>query len=130
MLNFRAAGNIGILPVPSTETKIFEQKKRDRITPMTDRWILGLALLFGFLWLRDRLRALRREGEVGPRALYGIFLVLGPLLLAEKWLFDRLDFGRWYNLGIELAVLALTFGATRLLFLRPGSAPDANPPGA
>ena len=91
---------------------------------MLERWALGIAILCGFLWIRSRAKAIRSDAERSRKALYGIFFVLAPLLLLGKQGFDRLPFGRYANLTIELGVLALVFGMTGLVFLRPGL--DAN----
>jgi len=90
---------------------------------MPDRLIVGLALLFGFLWMRTRARSLR-DSEASRRALLGIFLGLAPALVAEKWLFDHLPFERFANLAIELGALGVSFGATAFFFLRPGKATE------
>jgi hypothetical protein len=91
---------------------------------MLERWTIGLAILIGFLWIRSRIKAVRHDGERSRKALYGVFFVLAPLLLVGKKGFDMLPFGRYANLLIELGVLALVFGATVFVFLRPGL--DAN----
>lgn len=88
---------------------------------MWERWTIGLALLAGFLWMRSRVRALRGDEARSRKALYGIFLMLAPLLLIGKWVFDRLPYGAYVNFWIELLSLALVFVMTGFLFLRSGS---------
>jgi hypothetical protein len=87
---------------------------------MWERWVIGVALLAGFLWVRSCVRALRGDEERSRKALYGVFLMLAPLLLVGKWIFDRLPFGAYINFWIELSSLALVFGLTGFLFLRKG----------
>lgn len=91
---------------------------------MLERWTIGITILIGFLWIRSRIRAVRNNHERSRKALYGIFFVMAPLLLIGKQGFDMLPFGRYTNLLIELGVLALVFGVTGFVFLRPGL--DAN----
>lgn len=88
---------------------------------MVDRWVLGLILLFGFLWVRTKARDLGNP-EQSHRALYGIYFLLAPMLLGEKWLFDRLPYERFTNLGIESAGILASFALIWLLFLRPKKA--------
>ena len=92
---------------------------------MIERWIVGIAILMGFLWIRSRARALRSDEDRSRKALYAIFFVLAPLLLIGKQGFDRLPFERYTNLAIELASLAVIFGVTGFVFLRnkPTNAP-------
>ncbi len=89
---------------------------------MSERWVIGAVLLFGFLWMRTKSRAL--PAGRGRTALYGIFWVLTPLLLGEKWVFDRLPFGAYSNLLIELLCLGLSFFAVHRIFLRPGGSEE------
>jgi hypothetical protein len=90
---------------------------------MPEHWIIGVELLLGFLWIRTRARDLG-EGA-GLKAIVGVFFVLGPLLLAEKWLFDRLPFQRLTNLAVALITLAASFWLTGTLFLRGEKARDS-----
>lgn len=85
---------------------------------MLERWIVGIEILLGFLWIRSRARALRGDEERSRKALYSIFFVLAPLLLIGKQGFDRLPFERYVNLAIETLALALIFGVTGFVFLR------------
>ena len=91
---------------------------------MLERWVTGMAILIGFLWIRSRIKAVRKDHERSRKAIYGIFFVLAPLLLIGKQGFAMLPFGRYANLITELGVLALVFGVTGFVFLRPGL--DAN----
>ncbi len=88
---------------------------------LAEHWIVGGAILFGFLWLRSRVRALRGDGEASRKAIYGIFLILAPLLLIGKWGFEKLPYGPYVNLSIELLFIVLVFGATGFLFVRKGT---------
>ena len=91
---------------------------------MSERWILGVGVLIGFLWIRSRARALRDEEGASRKALYGIFFFLAPLLFAGKWAFKFLPFEPNANLLIEMLALASMFALTGLLFLRgPTRAP-------
>lgn len=83
----------------------------------TDRVYVGLLLLAGFLWLRVRARALDDAGR--SRAFKGILLFLIPMLLGGRWAFDRLAFGRWQNLAIELASLAVVIAFAGFVFMVP-----------
>ena len=85
---------------------------------MTERWVLGIGILMGFLWIRSRATALRNEEGGSRRALYGIFFFLAPLLLAGKQAFGYLPFAHATNLLIELLALASMFALTGVFFLR------------
>ncbi len=85
---------------------------------MQQRWIIGIALLAGFLWVRTRAKALRDTEGGSQKALYGIFFFLAPLLFVGKWAFGFLPFGQTENLLIQLAAIGLMFGLTSILFLR------------
>ena len=85
---------------------------------MSERWLIGAAILVGFLWIRTRARALRGDEERSRKALFGVFLVLAPLLLIGKQIFDRLPFDRVTNLVVELVSLVALFALTGFLFLR------------
>lgn len=84
-----------------------------------DRIFVGILLLAGILWLRARARKLPEERRTF--ALVGLVVFLVPALLAGKWLFDRLQFGRYPNLALELAGIAAIFAVMGLVFLRPGA---------
>lgn len=73
--------------------------------------------------MRTQARKLSNSKQ-SQKALFGIFLVMAPLLLGEKQLFDHLPFERFTNLLIEVLTLALSFGLTWFLFLRPGKLED------
>ena len=85
---------------------------------MQPRWLIGIGLLIGFLWIRSRTRVLRENPDGGKKALYGVFFFMAPLLFAGKWAFGYLPFGPWQNTGIELVVLGGLFALTGVLFLR------------
>ena len=82
----------------------------------TERVFVGVFLLAAFLWLRARAR--RLDDADRPRALLGSALFLAPALLAGRWLFERLPFGRYENLAIELAGLAAVTAVAGFVFLR------------
>ena len=77
-------------------------------------------LVAAFLWLRARARAL--DDADRSRAILGSALFLAPALLAGRWLFEKLPFGRYENLVIELAGLAVVVVVAAFLFLRPRGA--------
>ena len=85
---------------------------------MTDRWILGLCILAGFLWVRSRATTLRKEDGGSRKALYGIFFFLAPLLFVGKQAFTYLPFAHNTNLAIEILLLASMFALTGFFFLR------------
>ena len=85
---------------------------------MIDRWILGIGILFGFLWVRSRATALRHEEGGSRKALYGIFFFLAPLLFVGKQAFVYLTFAPNTNLAIEILSLASIFALTGFFFLR------------
>jgi hypothetical protein len=87
----------------------------------TERIFVGLFLVLAFLWLRARARAL--DDADRPRAILGSALFLVPALLAGRWLFEKLPFGRYENLVIELAGLAAVTAVAAFVFLRPRRAP-------
>ena len=83
-----------------------------------ERIYVGLLLLAGFLWLRARVRRLG-ESERG-RALRGTGLFLVPVLLGGRWAFEKLPFGRYENLAIEMASLAAAIAFVGFVFMSPG----------
>ena len=85
---------------------------------MAERWILGVGILIGFLWIRSRATALRHEEGGSRKAIYGIFFFLAPLLFVGKKAFTYLPFEHTTNFGIELLAIATTFALTGLFFLR------------
>ena len=85
---------------------------------MTDRWVLGICILAGFLWVRTRATALRKEEGGSRKALYGIFFFLAPLLFVGKQAFVYLPFAHNTNLAIEILSLASMFALTGFFFLR------------
>ena len=84
----------------------------------TDRIYVGVLLLAGFLWLRIRARRLGEE-ERG-RALMGSVLFLVPMLIGGRWAVDKLPFGPWQNLGIEMVGIAAVIAVTGYVFMTPG----------
>jgi uncharacterized membrane protein YhaH (DUF805 family) len=83
-----------------------------------ERILVGVLLLFGFLWLRLRLRKLDDAGR--SRAYKGILLFVIPVLLGGRWAFDRLPFGKWENAAIEMAVLAAAIAFAGFVFMPEG----------
>ncbi len=88
----------------------------------TDRIYVGILLLAGFLWLRQRSRKLDEAGR--SRAFKGVLLFVIPVLLGGRWAFDRLPFGRWENLAIELVALAAAILFAGLVFMGKGEGGD------
>lgn len=84
----------------------------------TERIWVGLLLLAGFLWLRKRAKALD-DAERG-RALRGTILFLAPVLIGAKWAFDRLPYGLYQNLAIELIALGAVMAVAGFVFMTPG----------
>ncbi|HEX2613820.1 MAG TPA: hypothetical protein VHO02_09520 [Fibrobacteria bacterium] len=80
-----------------------------------ERILVGVLLLFGFLWLRLRARKLDEAGR--SRAYKGILLFVIPVLLGGRWAFDRLPFGKWENAFIEMAVLAAAIAFAGFVFM-------------
>jgi hypothetical protein len=84
----------------------------------SERIYVGLLLLAGFLWLRQRTRGLDDAGR--SRAFKGVLLFVIPVLLGARWAFDRLPFGRWENFAIEIATLATAIAFAGFVFMAPG----------
>lgn len=84
----------------------------------TERIFVGVLLLAGFLWLRHRARKLG-EAERG-RALMGGMLFLVPMLIGGRWAFEKLRFGTWQNLAIEMVGLVAVIAVTGYVFMTPG----------
>ena len=82
-----------------------------------DRLIVAFLMLVAALWLRQRARKIA-EGQ-RRRALYGLLFFLIPALLIGRWAFDRLPFGRYENLAVEIAGLAAMFSVMAFVFVRP-----------
>lgn len=89
------------------------------MSPMqSERLAVVILMLIGFLWLRRRGR---RMGDAARgKAMLGTALFLVPMLLGGRWLFDRLPYGRYENLAIELAGIAAMIAAAGFVFLKPG----------
>ncbi len=85
-----------------------------------ERLAVVILMIAGFLWLRGRGRKLAPEDR--GKALMGSALFLAPMLLAGRWLFDRLPYGRYENLVIELAGIAAMIAVAGYVFLRPRDA--------
>ena len=83
-----------------------------------DRFIVAFLMLVGALWLRNRARKLA-EGQ-RKKALYGLLFFLLPTLIVGRMAFDRLPFGRYENLAIEIAGLAAMFSVMAFVFVNPG----------
>ncbi len=84
----------------------------------TDRIYVGVLLLAGFLWLRFRARKLQEAER--SRALMGSMLFLVPMLIGGRWAFDKLRFGEFQNLAIEMVGLAAVIAVTGFVFMTPG----------
>jgi thiol:disulfide interchange protein len=82
-----------------------------------DRFFIAFLMLIAALWLRQRARKLAAGQR--RRALYGLLLFLIPALLVGRWAFDRLPFGRYENLAIEIAGLAAMFSVMAFVFVKP-----------
>lgn len=74
-------------------------------------------MIAGFLWLRGRGRKMAPEDR--GRALMGTSLLLAPMLLGGRWVFDRLPYGRYENLVIELLGIAAMIAVAGYVFLKP-----------
>jgi hypothetical protein len=90
----------------------------------TDRILVGVLLLVGFLWLRFRARKLDESGR--SRAYKGILLFLIPVLLSKPLTFDRLPFGRWENFAIEAGALAAAIALAGFVFMVPAKKTEEN----
>jgi hypothetical protein len=84
-----------------------------------ERILVVVLLIAGFLWLRRRGRGLSDAAR--GKAMIGAFLFLVPALLGGKWLFDRLPYGRYENLAIELAGIAAMIAIAGFVFFKPGT---------
>jgi len=83
-----------------------------------ERWLPGIALFLGFLWIRSSARRIRDDKRL-RKAIYAVFFLLAPFLILCRWGFDQLTFKPYVNLVIELAVIAAAFWAHIHFFLRP-----------
>ena len=85
-----------------------------------DRFVVAFLMLIAALWLRNRAR------KIAPgqrrRALYGLLFFLLPALILGRMAFDRLPFGRYENLAIEIAGLAAMFSIMAFVFVKPEKA--------
>lgn len=82
-----------------------------------ERLAVVILMIAGFLWLRGRGRKLAPEDRA--RALMGAALFLAPALLGGRWVFDRLPYGRYENLVIELVGIAVLIAVAGYVFMRP-----------
>ncbi len=92
----------------------------------TDRILVGILLLVGFLWLRHRGRALDDAGR--SRAFKGMLLFVVPVMLGGRWAFGKLPFGHWENLAIEMAVLAAAIAFAGTVFMGAGKKEEGGEP--
>jgi hypothetical protein len=83
-----------------------------------ERLVVVVLMIAGFLWLRRRGR--RMSDDARGKALLGAALFLVPMLLAGRWLFDRLPYGRYENLVIECVGIAVMIAVAGFAFLKPG----------
>jgi purine-cytosine permease-like protein len=85
----------------------------------TERILVGLVLLAGFLLLRRRAKGLD-DSERG-RALRGTILFLAPVLIGGRWLFEKLPYGLYENLAIEMVGLVVVIAVAGFVFMKPGN---------
>ncbi len=96
---------------------------------LADKIVTLLCLLAGFLWIRERARAVSLENQIG-RAVIGVFVILPAVLFGEKYFFDNFHFGAYTDLLIKAVLLLLPFPLIGFLLLKrsppePGSAKGA-----
>jgi hypothetical protein len=84
-----------------------------------ERILVGLLLVAGFLWLRHRARKIDESAR--GRALLATAFFLVPALAIGKWLFEKLPYGLYENLAIELGGLAAVIAVAGLVFMKPGA---------
>lgn len=87
------------------------------VAMQNERILVVLLMIAGFLWLRSRGRKLAAEQR--GKALMGTSLFLAPMLLGGRWAFDRLPYGRYENLAIELLGIVAMIAVAGFVFLRP-----------
>jgi hypothetical protein len=83
----------------------------------TERILVGILIVAGFLWLRHRARKVDEAAR--GRALLATAFFLVPALAIGKWLFEKLPYGLYENLAIELAGLAAVIAVAGLVFMKP-----------
>jgi hypothetical protein len=83
-----------------------------------ERILVGVLLLAGFLWLRVRAR--RLEDAARGRALRGTILFLAPVLIGGKWAFEKLPYGLYENLALEMIGLAAVIAVAGYVFMSQG----------
>jgi hypothetical protein len=81
----------------------------------TERWVVAVVLVLGFLWLHRRAKGLDEAAR--GRALKGTILFLAPALIGGKWAFERLPFGFYQNLMIEVAALVAVIAVAGVVFM-------------
>ncbi len=89
--------------------------------PNLERIVLVICLLGGFLWIRNRSRAIDLENQM-MRSILGVFVFLPGALIAEKYLFEMLHFGLYTDILIKVAAIFVTFLIVGFGFLRSESA--------
>lgn len=83
----------------------------------TERLVVVVVLILGFLWLRRRARAL--DDAARGRALRGTILFLAPVLIGAKWGFERLPFTAPVNLAVEAVGVAVALAVAGFVFMTP-----------
>jgi thiol:disulfide interchange protein len=87
-----------------------------------DRFFVAFLMLAGALWLRQRARKLPPGKRM--KALYALILFFIPALIVTRWGTDRLPFGAYERLAVEIAALAVLFTVMALVFVRPQGKED------
>jgi thiol:disulfide interchange protein len=82
-----------------------------------DRFFVAFLMLAGALWLRQRARKLLPGRRM--KALYGLILFFIPALVVTRWGTDRLPFGVYERLAVEIAALAVLFAVMAFVFVKP-----------
>ncbi|MEO7427158.1 MAG: hypothetical protein ABI036_18365 [Fibrobacteria bacterium] len=97
---------------------------------IADKIVTLLCLLGGFLWLRERARAISLDDQMG-RAVIGVFVILPAVLFGEKYLFENYHFGIYTDLLIKAVLLLIPFPLIGFLLLkRKHTVPETDPAGA
>jgi hypothetical protein len=90
---------------------------------IADKIVTLLCLLGGFLWLRERVRAVNPDDQMG-RAVIGVFVILPAVLFGEKYLFEHYHFGLAADLLIKAVLLLLPFPLIGFLLLKRKQPPE------
>jgi hypothetical protein len=90
---------------------------------IADKIVTLLCLLGGFLWLRERVRAVSPEDQMG-KAVIGVFVILPAVLFGEKYLFEHYHFGLAVDLLIKAVLLLLPFPLIGFLLLKRKQPPE------